>query len=288
MIKLGFTDTFSTAINFFSDILEFERNDSNPEYLIFGDPNFGQNHTKYTCTKIFYTGENIRPTYYLHDYALTFDHVNSPIHYRLPLYVLEMHSLAKEKGEYPWTDDFLYLTHRQIDVEKEWDTKKDISYVQANPNVPFRNHFVQELMKIRRVDSGGPHLNNMGEVVPRPGGHLDKIRFLAQRRFNIAFENGSYPGYVTEKLLNAYYANTIPIYWGSSTVHRDFNKKSMICVNDYKDIKEVFEVINEMDNNKNLYCEMLSQPPFENNIPNEWTNLQSITDWFKMFVFKGE
>ncbi len=65
-LVLGFTDTFSTVEKFFTDILspyyEIVRNDQNPDYLIFGDSNFGQNHWSYDQTmvrKILFTGENV-------------------------------------------------------------------------------------------------------------------------------------------------------------------------------------------------------------------------------------
>ena len=41
-----------------------------------------------------------------------------------------------------------------------------------------------------------------------------KLKIISNHKFNIAFENSSYPGYVTEKITDAFIANTIPIYWG--------------------------------------------------------------------------
>src|SRR5258708_7006325 len=99
-LQLGFTDTFQTAIDFWIWVLSKRynviRNDLNPQLLIYGDGNFGTNHTQYKCKKLFYTGENVRPDFYECDFACTFDHLNSPQHYRLPLYVVEMHAMTKE------------------------------------------------------------------------------------------------------------------------------------------------------------------------------------------------
>lgn len=286
---LGFSDTFGTAVNFFTDVLgqyyEVIRDDQNPEYLIFGDSNFGENHYKFTgrCIKIFYTGENVRPNYFTYDHAITFDHENSPKHYRLPLYVPEMKMYTYEK----WTNNWLHLINKKIDLEKEYDMKKDFcSFVQSNPNQEMRNQFFYFLNERKRVDSAGPHLNNMGYVLPRQGVE-HKIDFLKTRKFNIAFENGSYPGYVTEKILNAFYANTIPIYWGSPTVKVDFNTKAFINCHDHKNFEEIWDRIRELDSSKNKYLDMLSQPAFENNIPNKYCNLKSLIDWFDTFVYKG-
>ncbi len=59
-----------------------------------------------------------------------------------------------------------------------------------------------------RVNSGGKTFNNIGGPIN------DKIKIFSNHNFNIAFENSSYPGYVTEKITDAFIANTIPIYWG--------------------------------------------------------------------------
>ena len=82
-IRLGFSDTFSTAINFFTEALgrrfKIIRDDENPDYLIYGEGVYGQNHRRFgpEVTKIFYTGENVRPPWGECQFAMTFDHVNS-------------------------------------------------------------------------------------------------------------------------------------------------------------------------------------------------------------------
>ena len=66
VLKLGFADPFTTAINFFTEALgkrfQIVRDDVNPEYLIYGEGVYGQNHRRFgsEITKIFYTGENCR------------------------------------------------------------------------------------------------------------------------------------------------------------------------------------------------------------------------------------
>jgi alpha(1,3/1,4) fucosyltransferase len=289
-LVLGFADTFGTAINFFTDVLgqryDITRDDDAPDYLIFGDSNFGETHYRYkNSKKIFYTGENVRPVYFGYDHAMTFDHENSPKHYRLPLYVLEM----KQRTYQGWTDDFNYLTNirPKIDWEKEYDQKtRFCSFVQTNPHNAIRNQFFTYLDERQTVDSGGPHLNNIGRVLPRDD-LRHKHEFVRTRKFNIAFENGSHPGYCTEKILEAFYANTIPIYYGSPTVHYDFNPKAFINCHEYKGFEEVWERIRELDDSKNKYLDVLTQPVFENNIPNTYCNLDSLLDWWDTFVYEG-
>lgn len=287
-LKLGFTDTYDNAKNFFTDVLSKHyniiRDDNDPDYLIFGDSNFGENHYNYPrAKKIFFTGENVRPNYFTYNHAITFDHENSPKHYRLPLYVLEMWAIAKDSPNV--TTDYHYLVNKKIDAEVEWNKKvRFASYIQSNPNCVLRSQFVEFLIKNRSVDSGGPHMNTIGRIIPRD--RQLKINFFNESKFGIAFENGSYPGYVTEKLIDSYYANTIPVYWGSSTVNRDFNPKSFINAADFKNFSDLLEYMRALSNNKNEYLDILTQPAFTDNIPNEWTNLNTFIRWFDTFVYE--
>jgi hypothetical protein len=287
-LKLGFTDAYDNAKKTLTDILgryyEIIRDDTNPDYLIFCDPTFGTNNYSYkNCKKILFTGENYRPTYFTYDYAITFDHESSPKHYRLPLYVAEMLS-ATYDTDYK---DFYHVLNRKVDIEYEWDRKTEFcSFVQSNPNCETRNIFFDLLSEYKKVNSAGPHKNNIGYTIPKK--LQAKIDFVSKHKFNIAFENGSYPGYVTEKILNTFYSNTIPIYWGSPTVVRDFNPKAFINSHEYVNLGEVVDRVRELDNNKNLYLDMLSQPAVKDNRPNEWMNFDEFYKWFDTFVYEDK
>ena len=280
-IRVGFVDTFENCARFFTHILsqryDVVRDDINPEVLFFSDEFFGNRNERYNdhaTIKIFYTGENARPTFRNNDYSISFDFINSPYHYRLPLYVLEMWAITLEG----WTKDAEYLIHKQPLDDNAFD-RKGISYIQSNPNSPHRNNLMGYLMKHFDIDRAGPHLNNTGYVVPREP-RMHKLDFLRKRKFNIAVENGLYPGYVTEKLLDAYYADTIPIYWGSLKVARDFNPKSFINVEEYGVGTELVNRIRELDQDKDKYMEMLNQPAFVGNVMNEYAYTNDFHKWF--------
>lgn len=48
----------------------------------------------------------------------------------------------------------------------------------------------------------------------------DKIETLRSYKFNLCFENVSYPGYITEKIFDALIAETIPVYWGPENINQ--------------------------------------------------------------------
>lgn len=289
-LVLGFTDTFENCKLFFTDILSRRynviRDDQNPKYLIFGDRNFGETHYNYqTCRKIFFTGENVRPSYFTYDRAITFDFENSPRHYRLPLYVLEMWATMKD-DKIVDSFDYLLNIHQKTDWEKTYDTlETGFTYIQSNPNCSPRNFFVSNLMRNFTVKCGGPHMNNIGYIVPRT--RPDKLQFLRTMKCNIAFENGAYPGYVTEKILDAFYAGVLPVYWGSSKIARDFNTKCFYHVETDIDFASAPGEIRSIMNDKKKWCDMMAQPRFNFNVLNDCAQLDNFLDWFGDNVYYG-
>lgn len=285
-LKLGFADTFENAKLYFTELLSKRytviRDDQNPDYLIHGDANFGQTHFNYRNykKKIFYTGEPVSPSYALSDHAISFDHENSPKHYRLPLYVLEFWAMQKD-------DRINFFDYSKGHTKFGTQKTKFAAYIQSNPNCVFRNHFAEALLNQNLLSAGGPHLNNIGSVIPRD--RKKKIDFYASHYFGLALENGSKRGYVTEKLIDAFAAQTLPVYWGSSTVSRDFNTKSFITVPSNSNVQETIDYMKHLTTpeGEKEYLDILAQPVFNDNIPNACVNTDLFLDWFNTFVYEG-
>jgi hypothetical protein len=92
-------------------------------------------------------------------------------------------------------------------------------------------------------------------------------------KFVLAMENKMVDGYVTEKIINAFYSGAIPIYWGSSNITEFFNKDAFINVSDFKTFEEcVDHVIRMTDDTINM---MRSQPIY--NTENHLCNLMNDT-----------
>jgi len=281
-LKLGFTDTHDHLAQFFSSILanrfDVEIDNENPEYLIFGDENFGTNNKKFNrsdVVKIFYTGENRRPENYDCDYAITFDHNFNNWHYRLPLYVI-----------YQWSLEQIHKTkysYYHLLGDNEPQEKTDFaSFVVSNGNCKERNEFFEKLSAYKKVDSGGRLFNNIQADL---SGEEAKIDFLAKRKFNICFESGSYPGYTTEKILHAFYAKTIPIYWGSPTVDTDFNPSAFINVHDFNSFDDAIEYVKQVDSDDELYNKIVNSTPLAGNVPRDYMLLNNFLNWFDAVVY---
>lgn len=291
ILRLGFTDTFGAISNFFVNILsedfEIVRDDVTPDYLIFGDKNFGNNNVEYNnrrCIKIFYTGENERPWNYACHYAITFDHIDDDRHYRLPLYVI-----------YDYDNQHRDVTNtKTVDREPSDLIRKFknnfCSFVVKNGACEKRNLFFQKLNEYKRVDSAGPLFNNVGYILQRGEGAVQaKMKFLNDYKFNLCFENSSYAGYTTEKLYEAYMFGTIPIYWGSTTIECDFNTKAFLNWHDYQDDDAFMQAIVDVDQNPELYEQMYMEPLFNSwkEPYNKYMDMNRFRNWFKKNVYKG-
>lgn len=51
---------------------------------------------------------------------------------------------------------------------------------------------------------------------------------MRRYKFTIAFENQSYPGYVTEKIADALMAGTVPIYWGARMFPKNLIRRRLL------------------------------------------------------------
>jgi hypothetical protein len=284
-IRLHFTDSHDQVINFFTSLLSQRfniiRDADNPDYLIFGDRNFGNDNVRYDpkkVIKIFYTGENQRPWDYVCHYSLSFDHFENDRLRRLPLYVI--FDYDNERKGIPCLRT--HVRHPD-DIAKKTEF---CSFVVRNPNCEKRNIFFHKLSQYKQILSGGPLFNNIGYVLPYGEQAMQsKLEWLPKFKFNMCFENSSYPGYATEKIYEAFMGQTIPIYWGSTTIETDFNPKAFLNYHDYDNDEEFIKAIIALDQDEDAYRAMYMEPMFSKNNTNRFMNLDKLLDWFENKVF---
>jgi len=235
---------------------DVEEVNSDPDYVIFSV--FGSDVLQNrNAVRIFFTGENVRPDFNLCDYAFGYDWLDfGDRYYRWPNYQLYEH--FKEICQRGRSG----LTRERLASEK----RHFCNFVYSNPNaIPYRDALFHAVSRYRAVDSAGPHLNNVGFTPGRP--YKDdwpgaKVEFQRAYKFSIACENSSTPGYTTEKIVHALAADTIPIYFGNPLVAREFNPKRFINCHDFDSLDAVVARTAEVDQNDEVYLEMMSEPFF--------------------------
>lgn len=227
-----------------------------PDVIVFSC--FGQSYTFYRGVKrVCYLGENVRPPLREVPLCLSFDHVVGVpphLHMRLPLWVLykEVHTVLR-----------LHEARLRGEVDSSVAKRKGFcSWVASNEtdyDASVRLRFVKLLSeRYKQVACGGKCLNNVGGPVK------DKLAFVKGYRFHVAFENGSHPGYCTEKLMHGFAAGCIPIYWGDPLESKgnegDFNPAALISAHDFSSFEELIDHIAAVDRDRSLFEAYLRQP----------------------------
>lgn len=223
-----------------------------PDYVICSSFRF-YDYVDKPQVRIFFSSENYTPDFNLVDYGISF----YPIvfldrHYSFPCLVDSfdvIHALEGKSRAYP--DSILEQKTYFASLIASHDSENNL-----------RSELFHLLSKYKRVESLGPLLYNMpnGETVSREDG--SKRAFLNKCKFTLCCESLSHGGFITEKILEALEADTIPIYYGSSTITDVINKDAFINLADYDTLQNAVDRIIELDNDDEQYLKMLRQPIF--------------------------
>ncbi len=224
-----------------------------PDYVVcdvFGNPPY--EYCKYPQIRIFECGENYVPDFNLMDYAVS----RYPIAYGDRNFYYpgctnpgeHWHALGK-KDRQSWGMEKLQEKTCFANLITSHDSEHQL-----------RSTMFHKLSAYKRVESAGSLLNNM------PGGQkvdwLDgsKVDLQKKCKFTICFESTDHYGFITEKITDAFYADTIPIYYGSENITDIFNRDAFINVRDYPSLDAVVERVRELDQDDEQYLQMLRQP----------------------------
>lgn len=258
---LGFYDNRSTEKGLCELLCQrynVEISDS-PEYLFYScvDEDAWMN---YDCIRIFNSSEMITPNFNFCDYAIGHDDIEFGDRYlRMPAWLahVDMNNI------YAKTD---------FDAEKLLKKDRFCNFIYGNwkkgcENREMLYRYISEQYK--KVDSAGKYLHEVDMPNVYDDWARNKVEFMRGYKFSIAGENGAHDGYITEKIMNAFEAQTIPIYLGAHNVTNELNPNAFINCSDYPDFEAVLDKIREIDNNDELYIEMMRQPVFNQGIDPE-------------------
>lgn len=245
---LPFADNFNPDNNFIINILKerFEVVYSDTPDFLFCPISSEEQIYHRDAVKILYTSENLCPDFNMYDYAMGFERMEYEDRYlRLPVYYLYEKSCK--------------LMEKKHLVKKE-SADKFCNFIYSNGSAdPIREEFFDLLSSTyKKVDSGGRYKNNLQGGMPV----MDKLEFQRNYKFSIAFENSAHRGYITEKIVDAFAAGTIPIYWGAPDIKDFFNEKAFINVRDYHSLRDVVEKIREIDSDDSSFQKMLAEPAY--------------------------
>jgi hypothetical protein len=201
---------------------------------------------------------------------------------------------------YPYCLDYPYLSHLYQN-KRFCKSKKEyfIAYCYKH-TVDFRENIFDKFVEKCKTNNktcnalGKCHgkypetkyKNNIGNGYESS----ELLKEYSKHKFVLAIENTYTNGYITEKLLNAYYSNSVPIYYGSDKVFELFNKKSFVYINDFDNLEQCIDfvvnmpdkkyneymgekLINENNDIINLYNENYKNNEYKTNILNSYKNM---------------
>lgn len=208
-------------------------------------------YCKYPQVRIFECGENFTPDFNLVDYAIC----RYPIRFGDRSFYQPgctspgefWHALAQKDRNYPaeFLKEKVYFANLVAGHDSEHN---------------YRSMFFEKLNTYKRVESAGTLLNNMPDGSTVNWLDDSKTNFQRKSKFTICFESTSHYGFITEKITDAFFSDTIPIYLGSPNITEFFNKDAFINVTDYESFDAVIEKIKELDQDDEKYLQMLRQP----------------------------
>ncbi len=202
--------------------------------------------------RIMYSGENYVPDYNLIDYSIC----SYPISFGDRNFFLPA-SLFGYDGERKTVETRRNCFDKSILDNKTKFANLIASYDSENN---YRSKLFNALSEYKFIDSPGKFLNNCDVKVRFQDN--SKIEFQKQCKFSLCIESAVNAGFNTEKIMDAFYAETIPVYYGDPEIAKIFNPKAFINVSDCNSIEEVVNKIIEIDSDDELYLKMLNEPIF--------------------------
>ena len=228
------------------DKFNIEFDSENPDYVFYNV--FGCDHlnSKYKdAIKIAHFTENQFVDFDVADYAIGQHHINYlDRYYRRPFFIFQLINYTNK--------DFSDIRQKVLNNPKR---TKFCAAVISNTGWTdgFRRLFYKALNKYKEIDMGGHYHNNVGGPV------RNKTKFLNNYKFSLAMENTKADGYITEKVIDAFVAGNIPIYYGNYMIEEYINPKAFILIKGEEDMMEKIEYIKKIDNDDKLYKSILRE-----------------------------
>jgi hypothetical protein len=249
----GFQPTWSSMWNALVKHYDVQLVEDDPDYIIcdiFGAPPYGYCH--YPQIRILDNGENFIPDFNVVDYAIS----------RYPVQLQDRNFYLPGCATRP--ERFLSLAEKDRNYTSDTLAQKEFfaSFIASHESENnIRGDFFKALSKYKRVESPGTYLYNMSDGTSVRWDNDSKINFQRRCKFSLCFESTAHYGFVTEKIVQPFQQHSIPIYWGSPQIDRDFNTEAFIWCKGYDDLERMLEEVKYVDTHDDAYVHMLMQCP---------------------------
>jgi hypothetical protein len=189
---------------------------------------------------LWFTGENVRPPVGQYDLTLSFDtDTYEGTNAYLPLVLVRTEAFGRNRSSEG--DRRLGLKVYLDELQEARNLESALRprfacLILSNPE-PTRLRMAQELGRIAQVDIFGP---TVGRPIPT------KAEVAHQYRFIICFENSFFPGYITEKVLDAWALGCVPL-WAGLDRRRLLNPEAVVNLWDFSSMAAMVDRVAELE-----------------------------------------
>ena len=209
---------------------------------------------------VFYTGERVSADLDRFDWSISYDESRDGRALYLPGWVRHLNRL----GVTPYG-----LIRRNGVPRRQRGERRPCAYLFHN-RTRLREAFFDALsLRMEVVSPGRSHNNHppVGRSAP------EKLAFLRHFRFNVAFENERFAGYLTEKMADAFAAGCVPIYYGDPHVEGTFSPAAFVHVRGEPDFGRAIERVMALERDPLLFEAARHEAPLlDNRLPDYATH----------------
>lgn len=200
--------------------------------------------------RIWYTGENIRVPFgqdFDHSFSYEQDSYKGSNTY-FPLWYSDLNFFTDSKFS---KRAGLTVTESRLLTPRILDRKnRKLACAFVGNSHPMRARVLNELAKWGEVDV-------YGTAVGKPVKYKSEI--AKDYKFMVCLENDLFPGYVTEKFLEAHLSGCVPLYWGDLGADQDINRNCLVNLADFSSIEEGIDYVLSVAEPR-IYGELFEQP----------------------------
>lgn len=178
------------------------------------------------------------------------------------------------------------------DIESIFNRKKYFCGVVQNSKIPLRVELYNKLADYKGVRASGGWITNVPpeEATTQRSqvdgdGYRSKVEFLTPCKFSIQVQSSDLPYFTHEKMIHAFAANTVPLFYGNNKILEDgFNPNAFINCHDFTSFDEVVERVKELDIDDAKYKAMLAEPFFTNNTLPDYFHPEYLLTFFERVI----
>lgn len=172
----------------------------------------------------------------------------------------------------PTNDKFLYLpfltyaNYTLPNIKLNTSSKRPYDCCLCSSHiVPHRENLFKAIKKLDKTNSC--HLYGRGpDRIPITGDWKTVHEAYTKYKFVLAIENTNQKGYITEKIMNAFMAGAIPVFWGGGGYAETiFNPNAYIDLSKFKSFDECAAFIMNICKDKQKLKQIQNEPIFKNN-----------------------